>query len=116
MHANPLMLLAIVLQCCVNTPIGNNVFHFLRATFASTSASCVNGALRRSHTGVKSHLGLSKRAANLSQCRYQCGGNFESFSDYTVHFDSKRLRVEAVDGVPNPPDEMCRLTSLVQQM
>ncbi len=31
------------LQCCVNTPIGNNVFHFLRATFAST-ASCVNGA------------------------------------------------------------------------
>ncbi len=33
------------LQCCVNTPIGNNVFHFLLATFASTCASCVNGAL-----------------------------------------------------------------------
>ncbi len=31
-------------QCCVNTPIGNNVFHFLCATFASTSASCVNRA------------------------------------------------------------------------
>ena len=31
------------LQCCVNTSIGNNVFHFLRVTFASTSASCVNG-------------------------------------------------------------------------
>ncbi len=30
---------------CVNTPIGNNVFHFLQAAFASTSASCVNGAL-----------------------------------------------------------------------
>ncbi len=33
-------------QCCVNTPIGNNMFHFLLATFASTSASCVNGTLR----------------------------------------------------------------------
>ena len=33
-------------QCCVNTPIGNNMFHFLLATFASTSVSCVNGALR----------------------------------------------------------------------
>ncbi len=28
----------------MNTSIGNNVFHFLRATFASTFASCVNGA------------------------------------------------------------------------
>ena len=33
-------------QCCVNIPIGNNMFHFLHETFASTSASCVNGALR----------------------------------------------------------------------
>ena len=31
-------------QCCVNTPIGNNVFHFLQGAFESTSASCVNGA------------------------------------------------------------------------
>ncbi len=33
------------LQCCVNSPIGNNVFHILQVAFASTSASCVNGAL-----------------------------------------------------------------------
>ncbi len=33
------------LQCCVNTPFDHNVFHFLQAAFASTSASCVNGAL-----------------------------------------------------------------------
>ena len=31
-------------QCCVNTMVGNNWFHFLHATFASSSTSCVNGA------------------------------------------------------------------------
>ena len=41
LHAN----LLILGQCCVNTPTGNNWFRaFLHATFASTSASCANGA------------------------------------------------------------------------
>ena len=40
------------LQCCVKTPIGNSVFHFLQAAFASTSVPCVNGALWNENNGA----------------------------------------------------------------
>ncbi len=75
------------LQCCVNTPIGNNMFYFLCATFASTSASYVNGASdwdklsqntlvspyqSTKYSKWKHHQKLTPCVSNKSRCLKKC--------------------------------------------